>query len=194
MRHRKHKYRLASDSSHRKALMRSLACALIEHERIVTTVTKAKALRGYVEKLITAAKRGGDSNLAAIRKVASVLDDKKAVKKIFSELAPRFEDRPGGYTRVLKIGHRKGDAAEMAMIQFVDYQDKRKAADKTDKKTKETKKEIEAKAEESKPEPEIAQADSEEKEAETAEKAEEVKKPETAELENGGSTDTGPEA
>ena len=116
MRHR-HGYRkLNRTSSHRKALLKNLAIALIMNERIETTVTKAKTLRSYIEKLITKA-RVGDFN--AHRDVFAYLQDKEATKKLMNEIAPRYKERNGGYTRIIKTRVRRGDAAPMAFIEFV---------------------------------------------------------------------------
>ncbi len=116
MRHR-HGYRkLSRTSSHRKALLKNLAIALIMSEKIETTEAKAKTLRGYIEKLITKARRG-DFN--AHREVFAHLQDKEATKKLVNEIAPRYKERNGGYTRVIKTRIRRGDAAPMAFIEFV---------------------------------------------------------------------------
>ena len=105
--------KLSRTSSHRKALFANLAASLIEHEQIKTTLPKAKDLRRVVEPLITLAKKG---DLAARREVLKTITNKTIVKKLFDEVAPRFKERNGGYTRVLKAGHRQGDAADMAII------------------------------------------------------------------------------
>ena len=133
MRHRNRKKRLSRDSGHRKALQMNLTRALLEHERITTTKAKADFVRGHAEKIITIAKRGlakaedtGNEEVAvhARRIVASRLNnDRVIVGKLFDEIAPRFADRPGGYTRIYKLGPRKGDNAEMAVIELVDYED-----------------------------------------------------------------------
>jgi large subunit ribosomal protein L17 len=126
MRHRVKGKHLSRNINERKALMRSLATALLTHERIETTEAKADFVRDYVEKLITLAKRGlahSDPARAihARRLVGSRLyNDRDLVKKIFDELAPRYEARPGGYTRILKMGPRRGDAAPMVIIELVD--------------------------------------------------------------------------
>ncbi len=117
MRHRKSGRRLGRNSSHRKAMYRNMATSLVRHETIKTTVPKAKELRRVVEPLITLAKVDGVAN----RRLAfNRLRDKEAVGKLFSDLGPRFKDRPGGYLRILKIGPRPGDAAPMAIVQLVD--------------------------------------------------------------------------
>ena len=117
MRHRKSGRRLGRNSSHRKAMFRNMATSLVRHELIRTTVPKAKELRRVVEPLITLAKVDGVAN----RRLAfDRLRDKEAVGKLFTDLGPRFKDRPGGYLRILKIGPRPGDAAPMAIVQLVD--------------------------------------------------------------------------
>jgi large subunit ribosomal protein L17 len=117
MRHQKNRHKLGRDTAHRKALLANLSKELIEHERIETTVAKAKAVKPEVEKLITLARRG---DLHARRQALSALgQDKFAVYKLFEEIAPRYAERPGGYTRILKLGPRQSDATEMALIEFV---------------------------------------------------------------------------
>ncbi len=117
MRHKKSGRKLGRNSSHRKAMFRNMATSLVHHESIKTTVPKAKELRRVIEPLITLAKVDGVAN----RRLAfSRLRDKAAVGKLFSELGPRFKERPGGYLRILKIGPRPGDAAPMAIVQLVD--------------------------------------------------------------------------
>jgi large subunit ribosomal protein L17 len=122
MRHRKKGRKLNRTHEHRKAMFANMAAALIEHEQIVTTLPKAKELRGVVEKLITLAKKGaGDNRLHYYRLAIARLQGKKeAAKKLFDVLGPRYADRPGGYTRVLKAGYRYGDNAPMAVIELVD--------------------------------------------------------------------------
>ncbi len=116
MRHKKSGRRLGRNSSHRKAMFRNMATSLVRHELIRTTVPKAKELRRVVEPLITLAKVDGVAN----RRLAfNRLRDKEAVGKLFTDLGPRFKDRPGGYLRILKIGPRPGDAAPMAIVQLV---------------------------------------------------------------------------
>jgi large subunit ribosomal protein L17 len=117
MRHKKSGRILGRKSSHRKAMYRNMAASLIEHETIRTTVPKAKELRRVVEPLITLAKEDGVAN----RRLAfSRLRSKQSVGKLFNELGPRFKTRPGGYLRILKAGHRAGDAAPMAIVQLLD--------------------------------------------------------------------------
>ena len=117
MRHQKSGRALGRTSSHRKAMYRNMAASLIRHETIRTTLPKAKELRRVVEPLITLAKQDGASR----RRLAfDRLRDRASVGKLFSDLGPRFKDRPGGYLRILKIGHRPGDAAPMALVELVD--------------------------------------------------------------------------
>ena len=115
MRHKKKGRKLNRSSSHRKALMKNMAISLIMHEKISSTHEKCKELQRYVEPLITSGKKGG---LHSRRRVASKLNHKEAVRKVFAELGPRYSDRPGGYTRVVRIGARPGDSAEMSVIMF----------------------------------------------------------------------------
>ncbi len=118
MRHRKKVAKLGRKSAQRKALLKSLANALIRHKRIVTTLAKAKALRPFVEPIITRAK---EDNLHSRRMVFRKLQNKEAVKELFGTIRPKIMDRPGGYTRVIRMGFRKSDFAEMAMIELVDF-------------------------------------------------------------------------
>ena len=124
MRHHRSGKKLGRDSAHRKALYANLACALVEHGRIKTTVTKAKAVKPFAEQMITLGKRG---DLAARRQAIAELRSQDVVHKLFAEVAPRFSERPGGYTRIVKIGPRQGDAAEMAYLELVDYEPARPA-------------------------------------------------------------------
>ena len=117
MRHRVGGRKLQRTSAHRIALFRNMSAALIKHEQITTTVAKAKELRPYIEKLITLAKKGGLSNRRLAH--ARLLDDAQLIK-LFDTLAPRYADRNGGYTRVIKAGIRMSDASPMAIIEFVD--------------------------------------------------------------------------
>ena len=118
MRHNKAINHLGRKSGHRKALLSNMASSLILHKRITTTVAKAKALRSYVEPLVTKSK---DDTTHNRRVVFSYLKNKEAVSELFRVIAPKVADRPGGYTRVLHVGFRQGDAAEMALIEFVDF-------------------------------------------------------------------------
>lgn len=117
MRHGMNGRKLNRTSSHRRALFANMAAALIKHEQIETTLPKAKDLRPIVERLVTLGKRGG---LHARRQVLSYLGDRDQTEKLFATLAPRYAERKGGYLRVLKSGHRYGDAAPMAIIEFVE--------------------------------------------------------------------------
>lgn len=118
MRHNKKFNHLGRKSGHRKAMLANMASSLILHKRIETTLAKAKALREYVEPLITKSK---DDSTHSRRTVFAYIKQKEAVTELFRIIAPKIADRPGGYTRVLKLGFRKGDAAEMAMIELVDF-------------------------------------------------------------------------
>ncbi len=117
MRHRKVSRRLVSTTEHRLALMRNQVRDLLKYERITTTLAKAKELRRYAEKMITLAKKG---DLASRRRALSFIQDKGVVRKLFSELRERYLDRPGGYTRIIKLGPRRGDASSMAIIELVE--------------------------------------------------------------------------
>ena len=117
MRHQRTRHKLSRTASHRKSLLRNLAKEVIDHERIKTTEAKAKAVKPEVEKLITLAKRG---DLHSRREALSALgQDKFVVYKLFEEVAPRYADRPGGYTRILKLGPRRSDATEMVFLELV---------------------------------------------------------------------------
>lgn len=169
MRHRVAHRKLGRVTSHRLAMLRNLATALFDHERIQTTLMKAKELRPYAEKLITLAKRE-DGGIAARREVARSIRDPKIVQKLFSSLGTRYATRPGGYTRILRLGPRQGDGAEMAILELLgsEYQPKQKEekgkkkaegkeakeakgseadADKADEKPKRSRKKKEAEAE-----------------------------------------------
>ncbi|CAN0546964.1 MAG: 50S ribosomal protein L17 [Alphaproteobacteria bacterium] len=126
MRHRKGPRKLNRTSSHRKAMFANMSTALVKHEQIVTTLPKAKELRSIVDKLITLGKRG---DLHARRQALSTIKDRALVEKLFSTLAERYADRPGGYTRVLKAGFRYGDSAPMAIIELVDRDEDAKGQD-----------------------------------------------------------------
>jgi large subunit ribosomal protein L17 len=123
MRHGDKINNLSRTKSHRKALLANLACQLIQHKRIVTTLAKARALRTYVEPLITKTKKTDSKEqiMHQHRIVFSYLKDKEAVKELFTVVAPKIASRPGGYTRILKLGARIGDNAERAMIELVDF-------------------------------------------------------------------------
>ena len=125
MRHNRSINHLGRQAGHRKALLANLASSLILKKRIITTVAKAKALKSYVEPLITKSK---DDSTHSRRVVFSYLKDKAAVAELFRTVAPKIADRPGGYTRVLHLGFRQGDAAEMALIELVDFNEAALAA------------------------------------------------------------------
>ena len=144
MRHNKAINHLGRKSGHRKALLANMACSLIQYKRIETTVAKAKALKMYVEPLITKSK---DDSTHSRRVVFSYLKSKEAVSELFRTVAPKIADRPGGYTRVLKTGFRQGDGADMALIELVDFNEAAlasapKAAKKTTRRS--SKKAVEA--------------------------------------------------
>ena len=139
MRHNKAINHLGRKSGHRKALLANMATSLILEKRIITTVAKAKALKSYVEPLITKSK---DDSTHSRRVVFSYLKNKEAVTELFRNIAPKIADRPGGYTRVLHVGFRQGDAAEMALIELVDFNEAalasapQKAAKKTTRRSR----------------------------------------------------------
>ena len=118
MRHNKAVNHLGRKSGHRKAMLANMACSIILHKRIETTVAKARALKQYVEPLITKSK---DDSTHSRRVVFSYLKDKHAVSELFREIAPKIADRPGGYLRILHTGFRQGDGGEMALVEFVDF-------------------------------------------------------------------------
>jgi large subunit ribosomal protein L17 len=119
MRHQRAGKKLGRDSAHRRALYANLACSLIEHGRIRTTEAKAKAVKPFAEQMITLGKRG---DLAARRQAVAELRSQEVVHRLFADVAPRFAERPGGYTRIVKLGPRPGDAADMVYLELVDYQ------------------------------------------------------------------------
>jgi large subunit ribosomal protein L17 len=137
MRHRVKGRKLKRTASHRAALLNSLATSLLKHKRIKTTLAKAKEARGFVETIITKAKK---NDLNSRRQVMRFIHDKEVVKELFNDIVPKIADRPGGYTRVIKLGNRIGDAASMAVLELVDYNEviNKKAED--NKENKETKK------------------------------------------------------
>ncbi|GAA4240142.1 50S ribosomal protein L17 [Winogradskyella psychrotolerans] len=132
MRHGKKFNHLGRQTAHRKAMLANMACSLIEHKRINTTVAKAKALKQFVEPMITKSKADTTHNR---RIVMAKLRQKDAVAELFRDVAPKIGDRPGGYTRIIKLGNRLGDNADMAMIELVDYNELYSAA-KPEKKTR----------------------------------------------------------
>ena len=117
MRHRKKGRALSRTSSHRKAMLRNMATSLLVHERIQTTEAKAKELRPVVEKLITL---GGVDDVHSRRRARRMIEDRAALQKLFDDIGPRSRERPGGYTRILKLGSRKGDGADVAIIELTD--------------------------------------------------------------------------
>ena len=131
MRHKVKGRKLSRTASHRKATMRALTTALVKEHRIVTTIAKAKELRRFVEPLITRAKEDTHHNR---KEVFSSLQDKYIVTALFDEIGPKCKDRPGGYTRIIKIGFRQGDGAEMSVIELVDYNDVKPEGKDTKKK------------------------------------------------------------
>ncbi len=144
MRHQKKTVKLGRTAEHRKALLANQVCSLIEHQRIKTTLAKAKAVRPLAEKMVTLGKNG---SLHARRTALAVLRQKDVVKKLFDEIAPRSADRPGGYTRIIRLGQRKSDAAPVAFLEWVDAAEvvEETAAEKKGKKRKAAKAEAEAK-------------------------------------------------
>ncbi|TML70000.1 MAG: 50S ribosomal protein L17 [Actinobacteria bacterium] len=125
MRHHRAGKKLGRDSAHRKALYANLAGSLIEHGRIRTTEAKAKAVKPFAEQMITLGKRG---DLAARRQAIAELRSQDVVHQLFADVAPRFAERPGGYTRIVKLGPRQGDAAEMVYLELVDFDPAARAA------------------------------------------------------------------
>ena len=157
MRHKVHTFKIGRSGAHRKAMLANMVSSLIEHGQIKTTITKAKEARRFADKMITLGKKG---DLHRRRLAISKLRDKDAVKKLFDEVAPQYAQRNGGYTRIIKLGRRVGDAAEMCILQFVESDDvaakSKKPAKKAAKKTeaeapaKEEKAEVKEAAEETK--------------------------------------------
>jgi large subunit ribosomal protein L17 len=131
MRHQVKGRKLGRSPAHRKALFRNQLSSLVKEERIKTTLEKAKELRPLAEKVVTQGKR---DTLHARRQVNRLISDRELVKKLFDEIAPRYHERPGGYTRIIKLGPRKGDGAEMAYLEFVDRGETDTSADKKAKK------------------------------------------------------------
>ena len=135
MRHNKKFNHLGRTASHRQSMLANMAISLIMHKRITTTLAKAKALKKYVEPLITRAKAENDSTNSR-RVVFSYLQNKEAIKELFSVVGPKVGNRPGGYTRIIKLGIRQGDAAETAFIELVDFDENMAKAPKAAKKTR----------------------------------------------------------
>ncbi len=136
MRHRKAGRKLSRSSSHRLAMFRNLVTSVLEHERVMTTDAKAKEIRRWVDWMITLGKKG---DLAARRQALRVIRDKSIVHKLFAELAPRYQSVNGGYSRVIKIGYRRGDGAPMSMIELVDFTGTERKRPKKKKKKQEAK-------------------------------------------------------
>ena len=147
MRHNKKFNHLGRTASHRNAMLSNMACSLIKHKRITTTVAKAKALKKFVEPLITKSK---DDTTNSRRVVFSNLQDKQVVTELFKEISVKIADRPGGYTRIIKTGHRLGDNAEMCFIELVDYNENM-AKEKVAKKATRTRRSKKAAATEAAP-------------------------------------------
>lgn len=124
MRHRKAGRRFGRTTSNRRAMVRSMVTSLLDHERIVTTTPKAKEIRKVADKMITLGKRG---DLHARRQALSFIQDKSVVAKLFNELGPEYQERQGGYTRIIQTGNRIGDCAPMAILELVNYQEKSSA-------------------------------------------------------------------
>ena len=152
MKHGKKILKIGRDASHRKATLQSMSAALLEHKRITTTFGKAKALRRFVEPIIT---HGKDDSTHSRRLAFKKLNDKEAVKTLYNEVAPAVADRPGGYTRIVKLGQRAGDAAEMAVVELVDFNDvKPDGAGGSKKKTRRSRRKSAPKAASTAPAPE----------------------------------------
>ena len=144
MRHGKKFNHLGRTADHRRAMLANMAISLIMHKRITTTLAKAKALKKYVEPLIT---RSKDDSTNSRRVVFSYLQNKEALKELFGPVAQKVGDRPGGYTRVIKLGSRQGDAADIAFIELVDFDENMLKSPKAEKKTRRSRKSAAAKAE-----------------------------------------------
>jgi large subunit ribosomal protein L17 len=136
MRHNRAGRKLGRVSEHRRALFRNQLLSLMQHERIITTLPKAKELRPIAERMVTL---GRKNTVHARRLAARWIADREVIKKLFSEIAPRFANRPGGYTRIVKLGPRKGDGAELAILEFVDYKLPEAAKEKKEQKQKKAK-------------------------------------------------------
>ena len=148
MRHNKKFNHLGRTASHRNAMLANMAISLIMHKRITTTLAKAKALKMYVEPLITRCK---DDSTNSRRVVFSYLQDKKAITELFTVISQKVADRPGGYTRVIKLGTRRGDAAPIAFIELVDFDENMAKAPKAEKKTRRSRRSTKKVAEEAAP-------------------------------------------
>ena len=160
MRHNKKFNHLSRTASHRSAMLANMATSLIMHKRITTTLAKAKALKKYAEPLITRCK---DDSTHSRRVVFSYLQNKEALKELFGPVAEKVGDRPGGYTRIIKLGLRQGDAAQMAFIELVDFDENMAKVTKTAKRTRRSRKSSAAAAEAPAAEAPAAEAPAEEK-------------------------------
>lgn len=169
MRHNKAINHLGRKSGHRKALLANMANSLILHKRITTTLAKAKALKTYLEPLITKSK---DDSTHSRRIVFSYLKDKTAVAELFRTIAPKIADRPGGYLRVLHVGFRQGDGSEMALIEFVDFNEAAIASEASKKEAKKTTRRSRARKAEAAPAAEAPATEAPAAEVEEAPKAE----------------------
>ena len=170
MRHKKKTIKLGRTAEHRKALLANQVCSLIEHQRIKTTLAKAKAVRPLAERMVTLGKSG---SIHARRTALATLRQKNAVKKLFNDIAPRSAERNGGYTRIVKLGQRTSDSAPMAFIEWVDMAEVIEAKAEEEKKAKRKKAEPKPK----RPEPERAEAIEEEPAAKEKKPAEKEEKP-----------------
>jgi large subunit ribosomal protein L17 len=170
MRHQKKTIKLGRTAEHRKALLANQVCSLIEHQRIKTTLAKAKAVRPLAERMLTLGKNG---SIHARRTALATLRQKNAVKKLFDDIAPRSAERNGGYTRIVKLGQRMSDSAPMAFIEWVDMAEVIEAKAEEEKKAKRKKAESKSK----RPEPEHAEAIEEEPAAKQEKPAEKEEKP-----------------
>ncbi|HXX41389.1 MAG TPA: 50S ribosomal protein L17 [Chthoniobacterales bacterium] len=169
MRHQKKRIKLGRKAEHRKALLANQVCSLIEHQRIKTTLAKAKAVRPLAERMVTLGKNG---SIHARRMAFSTLRQKDAVKKLFDDIAPRSSDRNGGYTRIVRLGQRKSDSASMAFLEWVDAAQVVEEQPTEEKKAKRPEAQPKPKQKEEKPEP----VKSEEPKEKAAAPAEEPKK------------------
>ena len=176
MRHRKKGRKLGVTTKHRRAMLRNLTANLFQHESIKTTDTRAKELRSFAEKVITLAR---EDTLHARRRVLQVLDDKEAMRKLFSEIAPRYKNRPGGYTRIVKIGVRRGDNVPLSQVELVEEGFERKPRKKVKKRVEgglpPSKEEAEVKSQKKEAAKELGLAPVEGKKEEVVEEPEEKK-------------------
>ena len=189
MRHNVKGRKLGRTASHRYALLNSLATSLLKHKRIRTTLAKAKETRGFVESIITKARKN-DPN--SVRHVMKFINDKEVVKELFSDIVPKVGDRPGGYTRVIKLGNRKGDAASMAIIELVDYNEVVNKKAEAEKDKKESKKEVKGKEEEVEEAKVVEETPAEEEKPVKAKKAAKEKKETKAKKEEKKEKETKP--